>query len=88
MFVSLTAPSPAVNADRDPQGTSWKRSFKHGSLLQILLPTRISRAIFGMVEPQIGLFEAERIENGKRMVLYCGFAATVRFFQLSCLDNY
>jgi hypothetical protein len=88
MFVSLTAPSSAVNADRDSQGTSWKRSFKHGSLLQILPSIRISRAIFGMVEPQIGLFEDARIENGKRMVLYCGFAATVHIFHLFCLDNY
>jgi len=88
MFVSLTAPSLTVNADSHSQGTSCKRSFKHGSLLQILPSIRIMHAKFIMMEPQIGLFEAAHTENGRRMVRYCGFVATVRFFRLFCHDSF
>ena len=88
MFVSLKAPSLAVNADRDSQGTSWKRSSKHGSLLQILPSIRITRAKFIMTELQIGLFEVGHTKHGRRMVLYCGFVATVRFFGLFPPDGH
>jgi len=87
MFVSLATRPLAVNADRHSQGTSCKRGFKHGSLLQILPSIRIMRAKFIMMEPQIGLFEAAHTENGRRMVLYCGLMATVRFSRLFCLDG-
>jgi hypothetical protein len=38
-----------------------------------------------MIKLQIGFFVTTNTENGKRMVLYCGFMATVRFSRLFCL---
>jgi len=64
------------------QGTNYERTFRYGSLLQILQLTIILHAKSAIVELRLGLFKVAHFENGKRMVLYYGFGESVRF---SCL---
>jgi hypothetical protein len=77
-------PSSTVKADTYSQGTSCKQIFSHGSLLPILPSIIITRAKLNMRELQHGLFKAENSENGRRMVLCCGFVVIVRLSRLFC----
>jgi len=72
------------------QGTSCPRSFKDGSLPQILPPIMIRPAIFSLMEAQGGLLKAQHSENGKRKrsAPYCGSVAIVRFFRQFNLYGY
>ena len=75
-------PSSTVKADTYSQGTNCKRIFGHGSLLPTLLSIIITRAKLNMRGLQHGLFKATNFENGRRVVLYCGFVEIVRFSRL------
>jgi len=68
-----------IKTDTYSQGTNYERTFGHGSLLQILRLTIILHATSNIMELRAGLFKVANFENGKRMVLYYGFGAIVRF---------
>jgi len=85
---SLTVPSSTVKADARSQEINCKRTSKNGSLLPILPSTTIMRVKLSIMELRVGLFKAAHFENGKRMVLYCGFLAIVSFFYPFCLDGH
>ena len=67
-----------VNAESHSQGTSCKRSFEHGSLLQIPPSITTSLAKLSMEGPLAGLPKVPHIETGRRMVPYCGSKEIVR----------
>lgn len=76
-----------IRIDTHAQGTSYKRSFRHGFLLQILRSTIIMRVKLNIVELRVGLFKVAHFENGKRMVLYYGFREIVRFSGSLSIDG-
>jgi hypothetical protein len=84
---SLMVPSLTVKADARSQEINCKRTSKNGYLLPTLPSTTIMRAKLSILEQQVGLFKAAHFENGKRMVLYCGFLAIVSTFRPFCLDG-
>ena len=73
------AESLVVNAETHSQGTSYKRSFEHGSRLQIPPSIIISHAKLNMVGLQGGLLKVAHFKTGRRTVPYCGFMEIVRF---------
>jgi len=63
--------------DKPSQGTSCKRNYEHGSLLQILLSIIILHTKPSTVGLRRGLSKAIRSENGRRAVLYYGSVGIV-----------
>jgi hypothetical protein len=76
--LSLHYATILVQAETHPQGASLEKSFKHGSLRQILLSIITLPATPTTMEQQHGLRKGARSKNGRRTALYCGSVAIVR----------
>jgi len=74
-FLTLESLTPMT--DKPSQGTSCKRNFEHGSLLQILLSIIMSHIKLSTAGLGHGLSKAIRSENGRRAVLYYGSVGIV-----------
>ena len=72
------AQSLVVNAKTHLQGTSYKRSFEHGSRLQIPPSIITSHAKLNTEGLQGGLLKVAHFKTGRRVVPYCGSMEIVR----------